>query len=386
MHSINSDARLETLVNLVYDAALDDQLWNGLAPKIAEAFKSTSTVLKTHGTGDQVQLVEVTDNLIIEGKDKAWADHWHRNDLWVERSVAFGMSRIITSQDLASDAEFERSEFYHDWTRHLDIYHMVGAVFPVGQNTVGVLGIHRPRRGGAYIEADRQRVGRFLPHLNRALHVRDRLAHASLAQRTSLDALEQVDMGVIVVDADCRVLHTNRRGERILTTATNLRVRGGRLVLTDPKLGARLTRDVRDAAETAAGNPVVPSRALAINRAGRLPITMLVAPLRAGWSRTVTYNAAAMIFMRDPEDAPPQQDKLRELFDLTPTEAVITAALVGGQSLQQIAATLRVGLGTVRWHLKMILSKTGTHRQAQLVALVAHSVANVGSPKTPEQD
>src|SRR5688500_14759959 len=97
MVSANPDPRLEGLVSLLYDAVLDDELWSGLARKIARTFDSTSTVLKTHGIADQVQLVEVTDNLIVSPKDQAWADHWHRNDLWVERSVAFGMSRIITT-------------------------------------------------------------------------------------------------------------------------------------------------------------------------------------------------------------------------------------------------------------------------------------------------
>ncbi|MGZ5234400.1 MAG: helix-turn-helix transcriptional regulator [Burkholderiales bacterium] len=74
-----------------------------------------------------------------------------------------------------------------------------------------------------------------------------------------------------------------------------------------------------------------------------------------------------------------RRSTLRELFGLTRTEAAITAALVEGYGLEQIAARFHVGLGTVRSHLKTILSKTGTHRQAQLVALVSRSVASLAS-------
>src|SRR5687767_3091226 len=105
---------MEALVNLLYDGTLDENVWAGLATKIAAAFDSTSTVLKIHSTDDTVQLLEVTDNLKIAAKDELWAAHWHRNDLWVERSVAFGMSRVITSQDLIANAEFERTGFYQD--------------------------------------------------------------------------------------------------------------------------------------------------------------------------------------------------------------------------------------------------------------------------------
>jgi hypothetical protein len=194
------DPRLDALVNLIYDAAFDDELWSGLAAKIAQAFDSTSSVVKTHG-GDQVHLVEVTDNLKAASQQSAWAEHWHRNDVWVERSVALGMNRIGTSQELMSDAEFERSGFYQDWNRHLGIYHMVGAVFPIDSQTVGVLGIHRPKRAGAYAEEDRKRVARFLPHLNRGLRMRQRLEQAVLAHSASSDAIERLDTAVLVVDA-----------------------------------------------------------------------------------------------------------------------------------------------------------------------------------------
>src|SRR5687768_2859294 len=131
---------MDSLINLLYDATLDEKLWCGMASKIATAFDSTSAVLKIHSTDASVQLIEVTGNLKIAPKDEDWADHWHRHDLWVERSVAFGMSRAITSQDLITNPEFERTGFYQDWIRHLDIYHMIGAVFPVGGNSTGVLG------------------------------------------------------------------------------------------------------------------------------------------------------------------------------------------------------------------------------------------------------
>src|SRR5215212_10411263 len=147
------DARLDALVNLLYDAALDERLWCGLAATIAATFDSTSTVVKTHGTDDRVQLVEVTENLVTAPKDQAWADHWHRNDLWVERSLAFGMSRIVTDEQLLPPAEFEKTGFYQDWNRHIGIYHLIGAVFPVDQQTVGVLGIHRTKQAGGYVDA-----------------------------------------------------------------------------------------------------------------------------------------------------------------------------------------------------------------------------------------
>src|SRR3546814_19256465 len=134
---------LSDLIGHLYDAAIDERLWMGIAPRIASAFDSTSAVLKMHG-GDDVDLLDTTDNLVVAPSGQSLAEHWHRNDLWVERSIAFGMSRVITSDDLVSPAETKRTGFYQDWLRQPGIYHMVGAVFSAGRDRVGVPGIHPP--------------------------------------------------------------------------------------------------------------------------------------------------------------------------------------------------------------------------------------------------
>ena len=58
----------------------------------------------------------------------------------------------------------------------------------------------------------------------------------------------------------------------------------------------------------------------------------------------------------------------------------VAAALGRGSSLEEIAVGMGIGLATARSHLKRILAKTGTHRQAQAVALLARSVATVSAP------
>jgi DNA-binding CsgD family transcriptional regulator len=370
--------RLDVLVGSVYDAVLDQRLWHGLADKVARTFDSTSTVVKTHSAHDQVQLLEVTKNLVIAPKEQAWAEHWHQNDLWVQRSIAFGMSRVITDSDLLSPSEFEKSGFYQDWNRHLGIYHLVGAVFPLDRHTVGVLGIHRPKQAGAYSESDRERVRCFLPHLNRALRIRQRLCVESVVPRASMDALDMLDTAVLIVDAQRCVLHINRLGETILRVgASPMRVHCGRLTFSDPRLEAELIRRVQAATRTAAGYPETPPSALLIYREGRLPMTMLVTPLSTTWDQTGAAPPGAMVFIKDPEEGAPAQRTLRDLFGLTRAEAAIAAALASGHDIALISTAFRISTGTVRSHVKNILTKTGVHRQAQLVSLIARTVASV---------
>jgi DNA-binding CsgD family transcriptional regulator len=64
------------------------------------------------------------------------------------------------------------------------------------------------------------------------------------------------------------------------------------------------------------------------------------------------------------------RETLAASFDLTRREAEIAALLGQGIGLQSIAKTLKIGLGTVRSHLKHVFHKTGTSSQMRLAMLV----------------
>lgn len=61
---------------------------------------------------------------------------------------------------------------------------------------------------------------------------------------------------------------------------------------------------------------------------------------------------------------------LGSLFDLTPAESRIAAALMQGEDVTSIAKSLHVSVQTVRSQVKAILAKTGTHRQGDLIQLL----------------
>ena len=69
-------------------------------------------------------------------------------------------------------------------------------------------------------------------------------------------------------------------------------------------------------------------------------------------------------------DSLPTPAFLRRILGLTATEAEVALALACGATASAIARDRAVSLETVRSHLKTIFAKTGTRRQATLVALV----------------
>ena len=58
-------------------------------------------------------------------------------------------------------------------------------------------------------------------------------------------------------------------------------------------------------------------------------------------------------------------------FRLTPAEARIAYGIAHGETLVTIAALHGIAMSTAKTHLQGVFIKTGTHRQAELVALLA---------------
>jgi DNA-binding CsgD family transcriptional regulator len=77
------------------------------------------------------------------------------------------------------------------------------------------------------------------------------------------------------------------------------------------------------------------------------------------------------IFITEPDAAPTiDRPAVAEAFKLTPRETDVAVLLAGGFGPDEIAIRLKLGIGTVRHHLKRVFDKSGTHSQAALVALI----------------
>jgi len=371
----NAQANILDLIGDVYDAALDEKLWRGLAPRIARTFASTSAAVQVRNTRDgRVDLLASTENfdrLAVE----TYGTYYAQRDVWVQRASKLRTSQVVASKDLISDSDFENTEIYQNYARRLGIFYVVGAVFPIAGDEVAAIGVHRAHDGATYDDRDKSLLGQFLPHLRRALQIRRRLADPAIEHGAALDALERSGTATLVVSGDGRLLYANGAAERLLQAGDGLRVIGGRLAAAGRSTAERLTAFIRDCSNTAAGKASGAGGVLAIARAERLPLTVLVAPFRPAREGIGAALPAAVLFLRDPESPNPKSLALRGLFGLTAAEAAVAAALADGKVVEGLATELGVTLNTVRTHLKNIFAKTGTTRQAQLVALILSSVA-----------
>ena len=170
---------------------------------------------------------------------------------------------------------------------------------------------------------------------------------------------------MFVLNEKGRVLALNKTAEQILRRRDGLELLRGTLYARSPDVAARLrvfrARLFKSRAEE--------TLRIFVPRENALP---LVCELTSSPSQKRAQGIAFLVFVTDPEkklqfDA----QLLQELFAFTAAEAKTAVSLAAGNGLSSICKQQRIAENTARTHIKRVLQKTNTRRQAQFVQLVS---------------
>ena len=177
---------------------------------------------------------------------------------------------------------------------------------------------------------------------------------------------DRTTAGLVAVEEDGRV--------RFATTAARAMLRDAPLSIAGDRVraaNARLARTLEAAlAKAVAAAPAATRLSLG---GGPRDQAVFVTPLATarGFASGARPLALLVLAPRGQGGALPSARALRECFDLTASQCRIALRLCAGRVPKQIAQDLGVSVATVRTQLRALLAKTGTSRQAQLVALLS---------------
>lgn len=368
------------LIGRLYDAAMHEDRWPGVCDDIAAAFGASSAAVSVQPAASATRFLDRTA-LFDDAVVAAHEEHDWQCGLWAQKARQPELSQVFASADIPGDTALDFTGFYTATSRQAGGCYVVGAVFPVSATELGVLGIRRASALGNYAEEDKACVRALLPHLERALRLRSRLAQQGLADHCSTAALDALATAVFLLDADLTVLYANACAAALFGAEAPLCLHGAQLVQTASHGARTLARMVRGTMRglvpgMAAG---APPQSLSLPRHGHLPLTLTVAPFALA-DGALGHKPCAIVMARDPEAVTASEEVLRQLFDLTPAEASVSRALAAGASLEAIAAAGGVSVNTVKTHLHRVYGKTATARQGELIALIHGSTATLCMP------
>lgn len=354
---------LDRALDKTLDAAMDGSQWQGLLEEIAVA---------TNALGANVlPLSERTSSaaMFTPSLDGAFEDYfkdgWNRND-WHMNSLPVLMRHGVARDLQYTPREvFERHGFYRFLRKH-NIGHAVMIEWHLSTEDRLILAIHRRQGEAAFTEQEAhvlQAVRQKLQDAGRVMYQLSRNKLMGIAE-----GFEMAGVAVVFFDRFCKITHVNQGAARIL---------GGDLQITQGELrGLRSddTSKIRDrmrAVLTAKWlMPTETSGPIVIEREGNKPILLRIQ--RLGGNFPDFFSGAVGVCIIDVSDKKPPAytQALRDLFGLTAQEAAIALQLNSGMSPREIAEASSRSYETVRTQVKSILQKTGTRRQAELIALI----------------
>ncbi|MDF3813128.1 hypothetical protein [Rhodopseudomonas sp. BAL398] len=256
-----------------------------------------------------------------------------------------------------------------------DLHYLLGSKIQLFGDVMGTLQIQRGRQRSDFDAGDVAVLRQLIPAMTRAAYLGHRIGTLRLEAEAATTAVAAQDIATIVVGVDGRILHINAAAETYLMRQDcRLARTNGLLSARDPAMSVTLRRLIVDACRLDGGTPGRGGDLLLRPAAGdpAASIALSVGPLANGGGFGVAPGRHAVILLRELPLAVPEgfEDHLRNLFDLTPSEARLAALLTGGIALKLAAERQGIRFSTARSYLESIFRKTRTNQQSQLVALL----------------
>lgn len=280
------------------------------------------------------------------------------------RAMAKRHPGFLTDHDVFTEEELRTDPFYQEILRPRGLGWCAGSAIFVPGGDMLVVSIERRFEQGPVSRPQVAVLDRLRPHIARAAAFSARLALERV--RAAAQALELLGLPAAVLGTGHRVLAANALFEALIPHVFRDQRERLSLVSTDADvlLGDALARDAARAGGAVQSIPLPADE-------GREAMVVHVLPIR-GASHDVFTSASAIILATPVTvGAAPAQQLLEGLFDLTPAEARVARGICGGETVEMIAAGLGISRETIRTQLRSVFTKTGTHRQADLVRLIA---------------
>lgn len=222
------------------------------------------------------------------------------------------------------------------------------------------------------------REGTFKAHEARLLApLSDRLSEVAtlstevgrIALNSAMNALESAGQPALAVDRFGRILYINKTAESLFDDEIHIKSR--RLFTTDQR-AKTILKKINDRLRISRDTEPIAMEPIVVHRTNKSPLLCRVLPIHEA-ARNPFLGAKALLRFRSLNRAIMTDTELiAELYGLSKAEAKVAERVAQGLTPEMIAGQLAVATATVRNQLKAVFTKTGTHRQGELIALLAN--------------
>jgi DNA-binding CsgD family transcriptional regulator len=358
------NARIEQIVDDLYAGVLDEDAWHRGLKSIARLVGGQGPFLLAFNPTTAAVLRDQTydyDPALVQ----QFREQWSTKDIRLTALLEVPVGPAVTERMMIPTGEWERCEAYNEFFRVIDAPWLVTTWLHKSPDKVALFSVQATRDRGPFNEQDVACVETIVPHVRRALAIKDRIESDVLRSQSLLQAFERVPFGMMILDEKGCVLDASSAALQALQSTTVLRREpGGRF-----SFGGTTGHELHRLTTSAMRAGCLQDGQLHVSRgAGRSPLSLLLTPLPAKATAWLSSQPRWLLFVFDPEQGvDANAARIQADLIISPREAELASLLAAGLSLEVSSKRLRISIETARHHLKSIFAKTGTHSQAELV-------------------
>jgi DNA-binding CsgD family transcriptional regulator len=364
------------LIGTIYQGMVENVPWSGFLWQLRGLLGANwvTLILRPPSGSIPARIINAgpTGVTIAEGQ---WTSF---NVFAIDPMIDLPIGRMMTVEEMIGDTNWLTCEFYKLFVAPYDIRYLMGTDIHTDEGVDCRLRICRPVSSRPFGPEDKSVCEFFLPHLRRAVQLHTRLDAIDSERKLFAATVDRMLVGTVILDEEGRIFRTNTVAEAILAEDDGLRLAGGALEATYGSEDKELQRLIKHALEGIASTAEAVGQAMSITRPsgrGKLGIAIRTNPMNE--LSEGRHWPAVTVFMRDPDrKSQGSVDTLRNLYGLTPAEALLSLQLAEGLTLDEAADQLNIRKNTARAHLRSIFSKTGVTRQTSLVSLLLNSITS----------
>ncbi|MGY4624783.1 helix-turn-helix transcriptional regulator [Bradyrhizobium sp. USDA 4486] len=362
----HSSDRIEKVLDLIYDAAAENDLWPHVLTAIADLTRSQGGILFGQSLTAERIYFDFNGRL-SEECNRAYQER-HMQNPWSRYMETQQVGRLVLSDEAISLRELQASGFYDEVLRPQQIAHNGMMALAAREDFRAAFNMCRSARHGPF-DPDEQRLLEWLsPHLCRSVALGFRMDGYLAMQQATFNILDRLADGVTVLDRKARVLFANGAARRMAEEGV-LRLHQS-VTTRSPAHSQRLGELIRRALKGAAGGTMSLPRDID----GEL-LAILVTPIRSKdlgrLSDAGIKDAAVLLFIVDPANRRSiPLGQIMDAYGLTHAEARVALAASSGHTILETAQSLKLSPNTIKTHLRRVFAKTATGRQGELAGLI----------------
>ena len=363
--------KLSDSIGLIYELPLDSSKWF----EVQEALSLHTNTIGHHVVvfDQDIQIISSSmfslwgEEFAAEA-DKEYQDYYYQFD--AGKTIEYSKNKlgeVITNDQITTNFERKTCPLHNDFNKKFQCQQQIIVGDNVNDSFVGIIST-RPD-GSSFKDTEKQIFQIFSQHIFKAIGQSNRLQHMFGDQYLYEHIMHDQKHATIIVDEQLNIVWLNNTSKTLLSRPGDLGYKDRKLAINKLGLAAKLKLTVKNAVLESEKD-----KEKCVLYKIQQDEQILAIAIFSSQRKTVfasDKSRVATIMIRLPAKLGAESaEKLKLLFDLTPSEAKLAIAIASGISLNDYSSTEHKSIHTVRSTAKRILSKTNTRSQPELVGLI----------------